>query len=181
MLILEGVSFIGTCLAGSHTTYDWLGLRRWLNLRCKSISSLWLRGRLWGAPFWLSGLGLLSFSLALTLAIISSACSPCSPNCFHVWHFATPIWARRTVCRLWRYVYTSVDWVMLLGQRSAKLWNLSTKVLIDSLFCYLIARRVGTKISVSSSKNEPETTSQGRPMTWSGLQKVSWTIQRRPP
>jgi len=97
-------------------------------------------------------LNLLSFSLALTLAMSTSACSPCSTNFFQVRHSATPMWASRKVCRLWRHVSTSVDWVMPLGQQSAMLQNLSMKVLIDSPFFYLAARRVGTKISISSSK-----------------------------
>jgi len=84
--------------------------------------------------------------------IISSACSPCSTNYFQVWHFVTPIWARRIVYRLWWHVSTSVDWVMPLGQRSTILWNLSTKVLTDSSFFCLVARRVITEISILSSK-----------------------------
>jgi len=39
----------------------------------------------------LSGLDLLSFSSALTLATISSACSPCITNLFQVWHSVSPI------------------------------------------------------------------------------------------
>jgi len=88
----------------------------------------------------LSGFSLLSFASALTLATISSTCSPWSTNCFQVRHSATPIWASRKVYRLWWHVATSVDWVMPLGQRSSMLWNLSTKVLIDSPFFCLAAR-----------------------------------------
>ena len=84
--------------------------------------------------------------------IIYFACSPYSTNCFQVRYSATPIWASMEVCRLWRHVLTSVNWVMSLGQWSAILWNLSMKVLIDYPFFCLAASRVGTEISVSSSK-----------------------------
>jgi len=100
----------------------------------------------------LSSLDLLSFSLALTRATISSACSPCCTSCFQVRHSATPIWARSAVCRLWWHVSSSVDWDMPLGQGSAKLRNLSTKVLMDYPFFYFVARRIGIATSVSSSK-----------------------------
>jgi len=43
---------------------------------------------------------------------------------------------------------------MLLGQRSAILWNLSMNILMDSPFFCLAARKVGTEISVSSSKKQ---------------------------
>jgi len=152
MLILEGIRFISTCLARSHLSSNWLSLWRWFDFRYQGISSSRLRRRLWCALHWLFRSRLLSFSSVLTLATISSACSPCSTNCFQVRHSATFIWVSRKVCRLWRHVSTSVDWVMPLGQWSAMLWNPSTKVLIDSLFFCLTARRVGTEISVSFSK-----------------------------
>jgi len=97
-------------------------------------------------------LGLSLFSSALTLAIISSACSSCWTNCFQVRLSATPIWARSEVCRLWRHVFTRVAWVIPLGHQSAIFLNLSTNVLTESPFRCFVARRVGIVISESSSK-----------------------------
>jgi len=99
-----------------------------------------------------SGLGLLSFSSALTQATISSACSPCSTNYFQLRYSATLIWARIAVCRLWRQVSTSVDCVMPLGYRSVILQILSINILMDSPFFCFVARRVSTEISVPSLK-----------------------------
>ena len=125
--------------------------------------------------------GLLSFSSALTLAMISSACLPFSTNCFHVWHLATPIWVRSAVCRIWRQVSTSVDCAMPLRHRSAILWNLSTNILIDSPFFCFVVRRVGTDTSVSSSKKWLRKASPDQHNSWWNLQEASWTIKRQPP
>ena len=94
--------------------------------------------------------GLILFSSALTLAIISSACSPCWINCFQVRLSVTPIWARSEVCKL--HVSTRVTWVIPLGHRSATFRNLSTNDLTDSPFRCFVARRVGIVTSESSSK-----------------------------
>ena len=100
----------------------------------------------------LSSLGLLSFSSALTRATISSTCSPCYTSCFQVLHSFTPILVRSAVCRLWRYIFTSVDWDLPLKQWSAIFRYLSTKVLMDSPFFCFVARRVSIATSISSSK-----------------------------
>jgi len=76
----------------------------------------------------------------------------CKTSCFQVWHTATPIWARSAVCKLWRQVSTNIDRVMPLEHRSAMPQNFSTNILINSPFFCFMARRVGTDISVSSSK-----------------------------
>jgi len=149
MLILKRVMLVGTCLIQRITSSSWLGLGRWSSL-CHQISFLF---------YWkdcssvllvdLSGLGLLSFSSALTLVMIFSACWPCKTNCFQVWHSTTPIWARSVVCS-YDDVSTSVVCVMPLGHCSAMLQNLLTNILIDSPFFCFVTRRVGSEISVSS-------------------------------
>jgi len=99
----------------------------------------------------LSGLDLLSFSSALTLTTISSACSPCNTNCFQVRHSTTLIWAKSMICILWRQVSTNINCVMPLGHQSDILRNLFTNNLMDSPFFCFVARGVGTNISISSS------------------------------
>ena len=161
-------------LAGSYTPSDWLGLWRWFDSIVRiSLRLSWEDS---GAHHdGLSGLDLLSFSSALILAIISSACSSCSTNCFQVWHSVTPIWASREVYRLWRHVCTSID-SQPLEQWSAMLWNLSRKVLIDSPFFCLAARRVGTEIfCIIFKKWARNNFSRSAHVS---RQEVSWTIQR---
>jgi len=125
--------------------------------------------------------GLLSFSLALTLAMISSTCSSCSTSCFQVWYSSIPIWARSVVCRLWRQISTSVDCVIPLGHWSTILRNLSTNVLIDSPFFCSVATRVGRTLRCRLQRSGLKKASPDHPSSWWSLQAASWTIQRQSP
>ena len=151
VLILEGVLLVGTHLIWSVTPSTWLRFGR-NSLCCQCIFSFWLKRLFWACRVDFSYIGLLSFSSALTLAIISSACSPCKTSCFQVWHSPTSTWVRSMVCRLGRQVFINVDWVMPLRHWSIIPWNISTNVLINSPFFYFVARTVSKDAVVSSSK-----------------------------
>ena len=150
MLVLEGVLLVGAWLVWRTTPLVVCGLGRDF-VSIASVSFLLAWKHTFGAHLVnLSGLRLPSS--ALTLATISSACSPCYTNCFKVRLSTTPIWVRSEVCKLWLHVSTKVAWVILLGHRSAIFRNLSTNALTGSPFCCLVVMRVGMVISELSSK-----------------------------
>ena len=161
MLVFEGVQLVGVRLTWRTTPLVGCGLGRDF-ISVASVSFLLAWEDTSGARLVdFSGLGLLSS--ALTLATISSACSPCCTNCFQVQLSATPIWSRSAVCRLWRHVSTNMTWVMPLGHRSAMFWNLSTNTLTGSPFLWFVARRFSMVISESSSKKRVRNSSSRLP------------------
>ena len=149
MLVFEGILLVGTWLIWRTTSPGRLRFDGEFCLCRQCIFSFWLKKYFWRASCRLSGMGL--FSSALTLTIISSACSPCWTNCFQVRLSATPIWTRSEVCRLWRHVSTRVAWVYC-WDIGASYSEIFPQIFWLTPFRCFVARRVGIVISESSSK-----------------------------